>query len=398
MTPDPVTLPAEASAYEAALVMAQHGIRHIPVLDEERLVGVVTERDLFALQRVSMRQINRTINDADSLQDLQLAACDIRRLAQNLLAYGVGAEQITLLISTLNDTLTRRIIDMEKSRHVLGDIEWCWLAFGSEGRLEQTVSTDQDNGLIFNDITNTPPNETRKRLLPFTQAVNQTLDACGFPLCRGNIMAGNPQWCMSLTEWSRRFEAWIADTDPQALLNAAIFFDFRPLSGSTALATRLRDGLFVQTVKNPRFLRQMAQHALEVKPPLGMLRDFVTEDQADPPGTLDLKKSAARLFVDAARVFSLATATAQTSTAQRLRHGGTRLNLGADEIAAAVDAFYFIQLLRLRRQFAAENEPLGTDGNRINPYELNEIDRRIFKECLRQARKLQSRLALDYQL
>lgn len=398
MTPDPVALPADASVYEAMLAMARHGIRHIPVLDGGQLMGVVTERDLFALQRVSMRQINRTISSAASPHELRQAADDIRRLAQNLLAHGVAAEQLTLIISTLNDALTQRIIELEQSRHLLQDIDWCWLAFGSEGRLEQTISTDQDNGLIFAARHGVAEREARDRLLSFAQAVNRMLDACGFPLCSGNIMAGNPQWCLSLHEWEERFASWTANTDPRALLNAVIFFDFRALSGNAALADALREKLFKLTTGNARFLRQLAQYALEAKPPLGLLRDFLTDEEGEHAGTLDLKKSGARLFVDAARIFSLATASAHTSTAQRLRQGGARLNMREEEIAAAVEAFYFIQLLRLRGQMAAEPGQVRATHNRIDPYRLNEVDRRILKESLRQARKLQSRLALDYQL
>jgi CBS domain-containing protein len=398
MTPDPVALSADASAYEAVLAMARYGIRHIPVLDGEQLIGVVTERDLFALQRVSMRQINRTITSAASPRELQQAAGDIRRLAKNLLAHGVAAEQLTLIISTLNDTLTQRIIELEQSRHSLQDIDWCWRAFGSEGRLEQTISTDQDNGLIFTVGHGVTQGQARERLSSFAQAVNRMLDACGFPLCSGNIMAGNPQWCLSLHEWEARFASWTADPDPRALLNAVIFFDFRALSGSAGLADALREKLFKLTTGNARFLRQLAEYALEARPPLGLLRDFLTDEEGEHAGTLDLKKSGARLFVDAARIFSLATASAHTSTAQRLRQGGARLNMGDEEIAAAVEAFYFIQLLRLRGQITAEPGQARATHNRIDPYRLNEVDRRILKESLRQARKLQSRLALDYQL
>jgi CBS domain-containing protein len=398
MSPHPVALPAEASAYDAALAMAQHGIRHIPVLDADRLIGVVTERDLFALQRVSMRHINRTISSADSLPTLQQAARDVRLLAQNLLTHGVAAEQLTLIISTLNDTLTRRIIELEKARHALDGIAWCWIAFGSEGRLEQTISTDQDNGLIFKDNQGFPAEQARARLVPFAQAVNQTLDACGFPLCRGNIMAGNPQLCLSLHEWQARFDSWTADTDPQALLNAVIFFDLRAISGTQELVTELREKIFKLTSGNTRFLRQLAQYALETRPPLGILRDFLTDEDGEFAGTLDLKKSVSRLFVDAARIFSLATAAAHTSTAQRLRQSAARLNIEDKEIDAAVEAFHFVQLLRLRRQIAADPGQAIEAQNRIDPRHLNEVDRRILKECMRQARKLQSRLALDYQL
>lgn len=394
MTPDPLTLPAEASAWEAALLIAKRGIRHVPVHDGAMIIGVVTERDLFALQRVSVHAIHRTVADAVSVDELRQAAADIRRLVLSLLGQGVAAEQLTLIISTLNDALTRRILEIEAQRFDLSGIRWCWLAFGSEGRYEQTISTDQDNGLAFEGEDS--HDALRQRLLPFAQAVNSGLDACGFPLCKGNIMAGNPQWCLSLDEWRRQFGHWIADTDPQALLHAVIFFDFRPLHGEERLAQALRDHLLDLTRNNSRFQRQLAQYALETPPPLGLISDFVTDDSAESRGTIDLKKSGARLFADAARVLALAAGVAHTSTAQRLRQAGTALNIPPAEIAAIVEGFFFLQGLRLRAQTNMESTSSGV--NRIRPDRLNEVDRRILKESLRQARKLQSRLALDYRL
>jgi CBS domain-containing protein len=397
MTPDPVTLPAEASVYDAALVMAKHGIRHVIVVDEGRFIGVVTERDLFALQRASMRQINRTIATARELADLQQAARDIRNLAGHLLAEGVTAEPLTLMISTLNDALTRRLIVLEQARHAIADLDYCWLAFGSEGRYEQTISSDQDNGIIFSDSENGHAERVRQRLVPFARAVNSGLDACGFPLCRGEIMAGNPRWCMSLAEWRGQFVSWADNTDPQALLGAVIFFDFRPIHGNHGLADALRATLMEIVKRNPRFLRQMAEQALLTQPPLGLFRDFVVDDDGTGhPHTLDLKNRGARLFVDAARVMALATGVVHTGTAQRLRQAGPRIRMETGEIEAAVEAFYFIQSLRLRRQLSMH--PEEGSPNRIDPRTLNEVDRRILKECLRQAQRLQSRLKLDYQL
>ncbi|MGE0557811.1 MAG: DUF294 nucleotidyltransferase-like domain-containing protein [Burkholderiales bacterium] len=391
MTPDPLTLPAEASAYDAALLIAHRGIRHIPVCDSGRIIGVVTERDLFALQRVSVRAINRTIAGTQSLEELRRVAADIRRLVRSMLGQGVAAEQLTQIISALNDALLARIIDIESGNFGIDGLRWCWLAFGSEGRYEQTISTDQDNGLIF-DEGESDAEAVRAQLLPFAQAVNADLDACGFPLCSGNIMAGNPQWCLSSGEWRRKFEHWVADTDPQALLNAVIFFDFRPLHGDAALAQALRGQLTALTRDNSRFRRQLAQYALETRPPLGMISEFVTDDDEG----IDLKKSAARLFTDAARVLALAAGVPHTGTAQRLRSAGKAMNIPPAEIAAMTDAFFFIQALRLRGQVAADAAARG--ANRVIPDQLNEVDRRILKESLRQARKLQNRIALDYQL
>ncbi|WP_323003464.1 DUF294 nucleotidyltransferase-like domain-containing protein [Denitromonas sp.] len=393
MTASPQVLPMTATAYDAALEMATHARRHLLVVDaDDKLRGVVSERDLFSLQRIGLRQIRASIEGADDIESLQHASRDIRQLALNLIAQGIGAEQLTRFISALNDALTRRIITLELSRHELFGVPFCWLAFGSEGRHEQTLSTDQDNGIIY-----TAPDGERdalkQKLLAFAKDANEALAACGFPLCKGNIMASNPDLCLTLDEWKRRFGAWIREPDPQALLNASIFFDFRVLYGSEKIGDQLRRWLLDNARGNSTFLRMMAHNALSVAPPLGRFRDFVVEDD----GTIDLKKSGARLFVDVARILSLRAGVEASSTVQRLRQSGQRGNVPTEELDAITDGFHFIQLLRLRSQHL-DTEHDSPGDNKIDPDTLNELDRRILKEAFRQARKLQLRLKLDYQL
>ena len=388
------TLPAAASGAEAAMLMVKWGIRHVLVVEEGRLVGVVAERDLFALSRLSMRAIADSIDIAQDFKDLKTAAGGMRRLEGNMLAQGVGTENLTQLVATLNDKLTCRAIELQSAWHDLSGIDWCWIALGSEGRREQTFATDQDNGIIFRDAR--PAAEVRELLLPFAQAVNRVLDACGFPLCKGNIMAGNPEWCLSLAEWQSKFASWMRNPEPKALLNSTIFFDFRALWGNVELADELRNGLNLDAHDNQRFLRAMAANALESGPPLGMFRNIVTSGHGRQANTVDLKAQGSRPFVDAARIYALAAGLSQTNTPERLRASGTRLNIPSSEVEAMVDAFHFVLLLRLRHQHIASGDP--GDINRIDPDRLNELDRRILKEAFRQARNVQTRLRLDFQL
>jgi CBS domain-containing protein len=389
-----VTLPASATAYEAMHVMAERGVRQIAVVENGRLKGVVNERDLFALQRVSMRQVNEGLHSADTLDKLKRAGDDIRLLTQNLLAQGVGAEPLTRTIAALNDALSRRVIDLVLERHDLGDFAWCWLALGSEGRGEQTFATDQDNALLFSAADATEADAQRVRLIAFAREVNAALDTLGFPLCTGNVMASNAELCLSTEEWKAKFLAWIRAPTPQALLGANIVFDFRPLYGDTTLGDALREWLFGYTQANPMFLRLMVQNALEVEPPLGLIRTFAVDDDAAVKGTIDLKTRGTRLFVDCARVFALAHGIADTGTVARIRLAGARLHVAPRHIDATVEAFHFLQLLRLRQQ----DRVGGSDPNRIDPYALHDIDQRMLKEALRQARQLQERLRLSYRL
>jgi CBS domain-containing protein len=393
MTREPIALPAHALAYEAALVMVENRVRHVLVTADGKLIGVVSERDLFSLQRLGLAELTMEIRLAADVELLARLAAEIRRLTALLVEQGVAAEQLTLFVSVLNDRLSQRVIEIVRKRHGWERIGWCWLAFGSEGRLEQTFSSDQDNGLLFESHAAASAAETRATLLGFAREVNEALDACGFPLCKGNVMASNPELCLSLDEWKAKMGGWLGNPDPKALLDSAICFDFRSLSGDATLAQALREWLLARTRARPAFLRHMATNALQARPALGMLGDFATEDVR----YINLKLHGVRPFIDAARVFALAFGLAQTGTAQRLRGAAAELRMEAPEMAAIVDAFFFIQKLRLRIQ-ARPGVLSPESANRIDPGTLNDFERRSLKEALRQGRKLQQRLALDYDL
>jgi len=396
MTGGLITLEPQASVHQAVLAMARHGVRHVVVVDGEgRLVGVVTQGDLFGLQRVGVKEVSDEIRAACDLKGLQGAAASVRRLADGLLAQGIGAETLTHFVSTLNDLLTIRVIELTSDECDPPPVPLCWIALGSEGRLEQTFSTDQDNALIFDADAASAP-RLRKGLVPFARAVNEKLAACGYPLCASNVMAGNASWCLTLEEWRRTFTRWIHEPDPQALLGAAIFFDFRPVYGNAALAERLREWLLPVVASRPVFLRLLAEKALEHRPPLGVLRGFVYDQPRDFPHTIDLKSSGSRLFADAARILGLAHKVPDTSTAQRLRAADEAGYFGPRTLSAIIEGFHFIHLQRLRHQSRPRNPRVPP--NRIDPRELNGLDRRVLKEALRQASVLQACLVREYEL
>lgn len=400
MTRELTWLRPQALAYEAALEMAKQGFRHVLVVENERLIGLVSEKDLFALQRVGLRQIGSSIRHAKSQEELKQSAADIRHMAHNMMAQGVAAEQLTQFISTFNDLLTVRVVELEYAASgitatALAD-GLCWMALGSEGRFEQTLSTDQDNALIFTVPDGMTAEQVRQTLLPVAHRINETLALCGFPLCRGNVMASNPQWCLSLDEWKRTFSNWITNGTPEALLHSSIFFDFRALHGAHQLAEELHLWLSRVASDNTRFLHQLAENAMSIRPPLGLVRDFVVGKEH----TLDLKLNGITPFVDAARIFSLAAGVTQTSTLARLRTSAAKLKIHSSEVEAWIDAFLFIQVLRMRHHDEGREQGLSDEelDNCIDPEALHELDRRILKEAFRQARKLQARLALEYHL
>ncbi len=382
-----LTLSHEHTALDAALLMSKHGIRHVPVTRGGVAVGMVSERDLFAMQRLSLKQVSTSIRSAADVDTLKMVAPDIRRFAHNLLGQGVHARQLTALISRLNDVLTARLLEIKAEEHGLDLSRLCWLALGSEGRSEQTIATDQDNALILPDDT-TP--DQRDAALRFGRDVNLALDACGYPLCKGGVMAGEPACCMTLRQWRERFAHWIEHGAPQDLLNASIYFDFRALAGDERMAHSLRQEVSEAARRAPRFIKQLALNALGRSPPLNWAGSIAVDDA----GLIDLKLQGAAIFVDVARIYSLSHGVTATNTRERLEAVGPLLGRAASEYQAWVSGFEFLQTLRLRVQLEGTASP--QQPNHLKVARLNDIDRRILRESFRVARSLQQRLQLDY--
>jgi CBS domain-containing protein len=323
-------------------------------------------------------------------ETLVALAPEIRAVAGGMLAADAGGGLVARTLAALNDALTARLIELVAARHRLPATAWCWLALGSEGRGEQTFLTDQDNGIVFAAADAAEARALRPLFLACAGEINQRLADCGFALCTGDVMAGNPDCCLSLDEWRERFAAWVRTPTPQALLNATIFFDFRPLRGDATLAAALRAHLRAITPRADAFLRMLAENALSVAPPLGIVRDF-----AAPDGGLDLKKSGARIFVDAARILGMDCPA--PATVARLRHLAAAGAMPADEVEAACGAFHHVQRLRLTHQWRALSAG-ESPSNLIAPGRLNEFDRRVLYEALKQARLLQQRLKTTLRL
>jgi CBS domain-containing protein len=393
------TLDLSATAQDAALLMSRHGVRHVPLTEGGRVVGIVSERDLFALQRRSLNQVGGRVRHAADRQALIDAAAEIRRFARLLLAQGLSARALTQLVSHLNDLLGERIVTLAAASHGLDLQRACWLVFGSEGRGEQTIATDQDNGLVF-AAGDTPEavEAERARWLALGREVNETLDACGIPLCKGGIMAGNPRCCLSSDEWVARFAHWMEHGAPEDLLAASIFFDFRPLAGNAALVEPMRAAVTRSAPRLPRFMKQMAENALRTRPPIGWAGGIEAERDGAHQW-IDLKLQGTTLFVDAARIYALAHGCAATSTRERFEAAGPAIGASAVEVQSWIGAFEFLQMLRLRTQVGGatgDDASPPAQANRLDVASLGAIDRRILKESLRMARELQQRLELDY--
>ncbi|MFN8851071.1 MAG: DUF294 nucleotidyltransferase-like domain-containing protein [Inhella sp.] len=384
-------LSIQHSAQDAALLMSRYTLRHVVVVDGERLVGIVSERDLFALSRLSVQRVSGELRAAEDVPAVLEQAPRIRELARLLAGQGVGAKTLTGLIAHLNDLLTERLVQLHAQALDLDLEQAAWLAFGSEGRGEQTIATDQDNGIVF---VSDAPDTDRPRWLALGRAVCGSLNEAGFPLCKGGVMASNPDCCRSVQEWREAFLGWLSQGTPEDLLRVSIFFDARAVAGQAQLAQPLRE--LARGPASPRFLRLMAENALRWKPPLSW-RGALDPQERDGVAGLDLKAQGTAMFVEAARLMALAQGVDAVGTRERLLRAGEALGVAEAERTGWAAAFEFLQGLRLQVQLDPEAPGAsGLGGNWVPIAGLNDLDRRTLRVSLRVAQRLQQRVQLDH--
>jgi CBS domain-containing protein len=376
------TAPAGASLFEVLLEMLEHRIHHLPLVENGEVVGVVTQTDLLRQTTRSPLHLLKSVERHGDTSRLSDFAAEQAAMVERLAAGGLEATRIGRIAASVNDALVARLLRM--AEHELGEPPgpYAWMVFGSEGRFEQTLLTDQDNALVYRD--DTP--EAKEYFGRLAARVVGALLELGFPPCPGGFMA--TRWCHPLAEWKRKFEGWVSTPEPEALLEASSFFDFRRVHGELSLAPL---GEIVEAAREARlFLRLLAQNSLHFRPPLGFL-NRVRERESG----VDLKGGGLMPIVGLARVRALAAGSAQRSTLDRLeaavKHGVLRPE-AADTLA---EAFRFLSRLRLEAQLGARRAG-RPPTNSVELESLTALERRHLKDAFVSIRELQEELALDY--
>jgi CBS domain-containing protein len=391
-----VRVDAKDFCFEAVIRMIKNNIHHILVIRDGRLQGVLTNHDLMLLQGTSPLSLTKDIESQQSIEGLVPASRKVNNIIGLLIKEGAHAGNITRILTELNDRLVRKVLDFTEKKFGPPPVPYCWVSFGSEGRKEQTFKTDQDNAIVYQDPgTERQEEEARQYFSAFAAAAREGLIQVGFPLCPANYMASNPQWCQPLRVWRRYFSDWIATPTPEALMNALVFFDFRPVYGEAALAEELREYLIASLRDKKVFLGYLANMAIKNTPPVGFLKSFVVEKDGEHKDELNLKVKGIAPIVDIIRLFALERGIPETSTLERiaaLRETHTIVMEYADEFA---HAFEFIMLLRIHHQYEqmSAGQPVN---NFINPNALSNLEKRSIKDAFQLITKVQDMIIERY--
>ena len=389
MTSKPKFIFENNRVFSALHLMLKHNIHHLPVLDENYMpLGMLTSTDMLRQQKSDPVQLIGRIYKATSVQQLRLYAKEIPAL---LKSFSYNIDDISVmgkLLSGLTDALTSRLIDIYQQERGPAPCAFSFICFGSQSREEQTLHSDQDNGLLLpNNVTE----EQRSYFKGMGEFVCEKLVECGIERCQSNIMASNPECCGTLNEWSERFFKWIKSPTPRAMLNCKIFFDLRFIDGSNELYSDLCASL-ERISKNELFFAAMATDINANSVPIGLFQQFKLEKNNSKHKYLDLKKRGVVIINDIARLYALKVGVRRANTLERL-DALTKFNLiSAKDIYNLKDCWRYLTQLRLKTQLNKE----GLPGNCIDPEMLTSLEKHQLKEAFYLIKQAQQACAFKF--
>jgi CBS domain-containing protein len=394
MTPDPSRLPADKTLDEALLLMMRRGYHHLPVMEGDRPVGLVTAGDLLRAQSEHPLRLLQDIQRQDDLDGLEAIGRRLPALFARTVELGRDVEQVGRMITRVTDAFTIRLIQIAEAELGAAPMPWAWMAFGSQGREEQTARTDQDNGIVTSERPEGDATDWFDRL---SRRVCDGLNRLGYVYCPGEVMALNPKWRVSLADWKAHFDGWIDDPTPKAVMHSSIFFDLRCVHGSEGLVLELQEYALKSAKDNRIFRRFMAANAIGHRPPLGFFRRFVQEDDGSQEEGLNLKHRGIVPIVDLVRLRALEGEISAVNSYDRLRAAAAAGVINAHDAANLEDALNLIGQLRLSHQ-AQQIATGDSPGNLVPADSLSPLMRRNLKAAFMLVREAQQALQLRYQV
>ena len=399
-----LSIPPDAFYFEAVISMIRNRIKYLPVMEDEELVGILSERDLMITQGNNPVAIIRQIHQAPDLEQLLVVHKEITRAMKVMLERGGQAKEICELITQLNDHLTFKIIRLAEEAMVRQGrgsppVDYAWMALGSEGRQEQTLSTDQDNALVFADLEPSRESEAQGYFLALAEEVVSGLERCGFPRCNGAMMASNPKWCQPLRVWRDYYHKWITarDLSAQEILISSIFFDFRAIYGPEDFLIELANSIREDITLSRTFLPHLALRSLETKPPLGFFNRLIVEKSGEYKDMLNLKLHGFIPLVDAVRILALEQQINKTNTLERIQALTEKGVFPGNDGRDLYEAFNLLMLIRFRHHLDQMNRGKKLD-NYINPSTLTQIQRSMLKLAFKAIDRLQNQMEIRFGL
>ena len=376
--------------------MEEKDVRHLAVEDRNgQIVSVIDNNALIQFQRYGPLVLTREIYRATHAD--QVVHCSERTppLVKTLLDSSARPRHVTNMLASICDAITERLVQLTIQELGPPPVPFAFIAMGSQGRQEQTLVTDQDNGIIYEIPADAERSQVSDYFLRLGTRVCDGLNSAGYPFCRGGVMANNPLWCRSLPDWIKGFNEWIHKSEPQEIMELSIFFDFRAVYGNADLTHQLRHAIYAALADEPAFYHHFAQHAQTFKPPFRLLGNiYLSGSATEHAGEINLK-DAMMPMVSFARLYALRYQVDQTHTLERIEALNERnliLSTSRNEI---VDSYDFLMRLRLQNQIASIQAG-QSPHNVIRPGKLGYMQQELLKQAFSQIAAVQKKISYDF--
>ena len=379
-----ITIEHKDFLFNALLLFTKHGIKRLIFVENDQIVGVLEQLDLLSHFANHTHLIAASIDRATSIDELQSMQRSLIHLIRSLTSKGVKVRYISKLVSELNAKVYRKVFEMVVPLQLQD--QCALIIMGSEGRGEQVLRTDQDNGLIVRDGVDL------NLFVPYMEKFNEYLLSLGFPKCQGNVMVSNPYWRRHVSEYKKLMSEWSESLNEEVLQGLSIFADATCVAGDSNLLEECRTYLFRHFEGRGDVLAHVAKSVLSFETPLSLFSGFVLEKSHQ--SELDVKKGGIFAIVHGTRVLSLENKIVTTNTTERIKELN---NLGifdkkfASELIEAYDT-----LLSIRLKFMLSSNE--TVGNYINPKALNKTDKDLLKDSFKIVNTFKKFLTYHYHL
>ncbi|WP_020586868.1 DUF294 nucleotidyltransferase-like domain-containing protein [Desulfobacter curvatus] len=383
-----ISISEHSSVFEAFIKIMKTGVKHLAIINNGNdAIGVISNSDLINAQGKLPFLFIKEINKAVSYEEISKKQKQLPQSIYTLINQGAKAQNINNFVTAITDAILEKLIKFAIQEIGQPPVKFSFMVMGSEGRKEQTLKTDQDNAIIFEDVNKENLESVNAYFLTLGEHVCKMLDKTGYDFCKGDIMAKNPKWCQPLSVWKSYFKDWIYNASPETLLRTSIFFDFRIGYGDISLVNTLRKCLFDFLGDRKVFFRYMAENTSHFRIPIGFFGNFIVEPKGKFKNTFDIKK-VMMLVVDFARIYALQNKISATNTMERLELLYKKNVINESDYNDISHSYSYMMNLRFINQIhGIINEGREPDNN-INPKKLSRIEQQTLKEIFKKTEKM----------
>lgn len=398
-----LTRKPEASFSELYLTMIKNRLHHLVLTedgtDQSVVNGILSDHDVLLSMGNSPAVLIHALMNTQKPKEM----AEIRDRAEDMLRYylenEVAMDFVASVMTEINDVIIRQAVtlaksSLEKDFPGFGNIKFCFLSLGSEGREEQLLRTDQDNALVYEDVDQDKKERAQDYFIQLGTAIVEVLLTCGFAPCPGNVMASNPEWVQPLSHWKEYFSKWILTPTEIALTSASIFFDFRKIVGSADLAEEMSQHILDEIKRKQFFLSFLAKNALMNPPPLGFFRNFMVEKSGENKNEFDIKSRAMMPLAYMARLLILSHGVVGVNNTFKRYEKLAELEPRNASLYEQAGIAYEI----LMRNRALEGLNNKSSGRFIKPDTLGKLQRQVLKSTFAPISELQDMVKVRFQL